>query len=103
MGSEVDFGGGQSAGCEPCLRGSVERGCGFWDGDCGLLWGFSVIQSLSPPSKVLWTGLPCPCFHLLVACGILDSEREALMNSGFGFNEILKVKVLAPLPPPQLP
>ncbi|XP_025051799.1 TBC1 domain family member 17 isoform X2 [Alligator sinensis] len=40
--------------------------------------------------EVLWTGLPCPCFHLLVACGILDSEREALMNSGFGFNEILK-------------
>ncbi|TFJ96470.1 succinyl-CoA:3-ketoacid-CoA transferase [Platysternon megacephalum] len=29
-------------------------------------------------------------FHLLVACGILDSEREALMNSGFGFSEILK-------------
>ncbi|XP_074872203.1 TBC1 domain family member 17 isoform X1 [Carettochelys insculpta] len=40
--------------------------------------------------EVLWTGLPCPNFHLLVACGILDSEREALMNSGFGFNEILK-------------
>ncbi|XP_030401026.1 TBC1 domain family member 17 [Gopherus evgoodei] len=40
--------------------------------------------------EVLWTGLPCPSFHLLVACGILDSEREALMNSGFGFSEILK-------------
>lgn len=40
--------------------------------------------------EVLWTGLPGPNFHLLVACGILDSEREALMNSGFGFNEILK-------------
>uniref|UniRef100_A0A8C3FLG5 TBC1 domain family member 17 n=1 Tax=Chrysemys picta bellii TaxID=8478 RepID=A0A8C3FLG5_CHRPI len=40
--------------------------------------------------EVLWTGLPCASFHLLVACGILDSEREALMNSGFGFSEILK-------------
>ncbi|XP_067408259.1 TBC1 domain family member 17 isoform X2 [Emydura macquarii macquarii] len=40
--------------------------------------------------EVLWTGLPCPSFHLLVACGILDSERETLMTSGFGFNEILK-------------
>ncbi|KAK9395458.1 TBC1 domain family member 17-like [Crotalus adamanteus] len=39
---------------------------------------------------VLWTELPCPNFHLLVACGILDAERQALMNSGFGFNEILK-------------
>uniref|UniRef100_A0A670ZH29 TBC1 domain family member 15 n=1 Tax=Pseudonaja textilis TaxID=8673 RepID=A0A670ZH29_PSETE len=40
--------------------------------------------------EVLWTELPCPNFHLLVACGILDAERQALMNSGFGFNEILK-------------
>uniref|UniRef100_A0A8C8VJ44 TBC1 domain family member 15 n=1 Tax=Pelusios castaneus TaxID=367368 RepID=A0A8C8VJ44_9SAUR len=40
--------------------------------------------------EVLWTGLPCPNFHLLVACGILDSERETLMTSEFGFNEILK-------------
>lgn len=40
--------------------------------------------------EVLWTGLPCPNFHLLVACGILDSERDALMNSDYGFNEILK-------------
>ncbi|XP_068097463.1 TBC1 domain family member 17 isoform X2 [Hyperolius riggenbachi] len=40
--------------------------------------------------EVLWTGLPCPNFHLLIACGILDLEREALMNSDYGFNEILK-------------
>ncbi|KAM4650686.1 TBC1 domain family member 17 isoform 1-T1 [Discoglossus pictus] len=40
--------------------------------------------------EVLWTGLPCPNFHLLVGCGILDLEREALMNSDYGFNEILK-------------
>ncbi|XP_070623370.1 TBC1 domain family member 17 isoform X4 [Erythrolamprus reginae] len=42
--------------------------------------------------EVLWTELPCPNFHLLVACGILDAERQALMTSGFGFNEILKVR-----------
>uniref|UniRef100_A0A8D0HK24 TBC1 domain family member 17 n=1 Tax=Sphenodon punctatus TaxID=8508 RepID=A0A8D0HK24_SPHPU len=40
--------------------------------------------------EVLWTELPCPNFHLLVACAILDAERQALMHSGFGFNEILK-------------
>ncbi|CAJ0944974.1 unnamed protein product [Ranitomeya imitator] len=39
--------------------------------------------------EVLWTGL-LPNFHLLIACGILDLEREALMNSNYGFNEILK-------------
>ncbi|XP_005991037.1 TBC1 domain family member 17 [Latimeria chalumnae] len=40
--------------------------------------------------EVQWTGLPCPNFHLLVCCAILDSEREALMNSSYGLNEILK-------------
>ncbi|XP_077313281.1 TBC1 domain family member 17 isoform X2 [Lithobates pipiens] len=40
--------------------------------------------------EVLWTGLPCPNFHLLIGCGILDLEREALMHSDYGFNEILK-------------
>ncbi|XP_043915534.1 TBC1 domain family member 17 [Protopterus annectens] len=40
--------------------------------------------------EVLWTGLPCPNFHLLISCAILDSERDALMNSNYGFNEILK-------------
>lgn len=41
--------------------------------------------------KVLWTGLPGPNFHLLIGCGILDLERDALMHSDYGFNEILKV------------
>uniref|UniRef100_A0A5F8GXB2 TBC1 domain family member 17 n=1 Tax=Monodelphis domestica TaxID=13616 RepID=A0A5F8GXB2_MONDO len=41
--------------------------------------------------EVLWTGLPGPNMHLLVACAILDMERDALMLSGFGSNEILKV------------
>ncbi|XP_027715114.1 TBC1 domain family member 17 [Vombatus ursinus] len=40
--------------------------------------------------EVLWTGLPGPNLHLLVACAILDMERDALMLSGFGSNEILK-------------
>lgn len=40
--------------------------------------------------EVLWTGLPCPNFHLLIGCGILDLERDALMHSDYGFNEILK-------------
>ncbi|XP_018081842.1 TBC1 domain family member 17-like isoform X1 [Xenopus laevis] len=40
--------------------------------------------------EVLWTGLPSLNFHLLIGCGILDLERKALMNSDYGFNEILK-------------
>lgn len=40
--------------------------------------------------EVQWTGHPCPNFHLLVCCAILDSERDALMNPNYGFNEILK-------------
>lgn len=45
---------------------------------------------------MLWTGLPGPNLHLLVACAILDMERDTLMLSGFGSNEILKVR--PPLP-----
>lgn len=48
--------------------------------------------------QVLWTGLPGPNLHLLVACAILDMERDTLMLSGFGSNEILKVRRW-PLPP----
>ncbi|XP_003406828.1 TBC1 domain family member 17 isoform X1 [Loxodonta africana] len=40
--------------------------------------------------EVLWTKLPGPNLHLLVACAILDMERDTLMLSGFGSNEILK-------------
>lgn len=51
---------------------------------------------MTPPasrhSQVLWTGLPGPNLHLLVACAILDMERDTLMLSGFGSNEILKVR-----------
>ncbi|XP_066564843.1 TBC1 domain family member 17 isoform X2 [Amia ocellicauda] len=40
--------------------------------------------------EVMWTGLPCSNFHLLVACGILTSQRVALMGSDYDFNMILK-------------
>ncbi|XP_051789501.1 TBC1 domain family member 17 isoform X4 [Erpetoichthys calabaricus] len=40
--------------------------------------------------EVLWTGHLCVNFHLLVACAILDSQREQLIGSNFDFNEILK-------------
>lgn len=43
---------------------------------------------------MLWTGIPGPNLHLLVACAILDMERDTLMLSGFGSNEILKVRAL---------
>lgn len=61
--------------------------------------------SAAPPRlghrQVLWTGLPGPNLHLLVACAILDMERDTLMLSGFGSNEILKVRPW--LPPSPLP
>jgi len=41
--------------------------------------------------EVLWTGEPCPNFHLLVAAAILDQERATIMENKFGFTEILKV------------
>ncbi|XP_057692288.1 TBC1 domain family member 15 isoform X2 [Corythoichthys intestinalis] len=40
--------------------------------------------------EVMWTGLPCHNFHLLLCCAILDSERSKIMEEKFGFNEILK-------------
>ncbi|RXM99974.1 Tryptophan 5-hydroxylase 2 [Acipenser ruthenus] len=40
--------------------------------------------------EVMWTGLPCQNFHLLVCCAILDSEKQKMMDEHYGFNEILK-------------
>ncbi|MEQ2197688.1 hypothetical protein XENOCAPTIV_002066 [Xenoophorus captivus] len=45
---------------------------------------------MSPPPQVMWTGLPCQNFHLLVCCAILDSEKQKIMEENYGFNEILK-------------
>ncbi|KAM9807828.1 TBC1 domain family member 15 [Neosynchiropus ocellatus] len=40
--------------------------------------------------EVMWTGLPCENFHLLLCCAILDSEKQKIMEENYGFNEILK-------------
>ncbi|KAL0967243.1 hypothetical protein UPYG_G00249720 [Umbra pygmaea] len=40
--------------------------------------------------EVMWTGLPCQNFHLLVCCAILDSEKQKIMEEQYSFNEILK-------------
>ncbi|XP_041651485.1 TBC1 domain family member 15 isoform X2 [Cheilinus undulatus] len=40
--------------------------------------------------EVMWTGLPCQNFHLLVCCAILDTEKHKIMEENYGFNEILK-------------
>ncbi|XP_066147309.1 TBC1 domain family member 15 [Euwallacea fornicatus] len=40
--------------------------------------------------EVLWTGYPCQNFHLLVAVAILEHERHAMIENGYGFTEILK-------------
>ncbi|RXN02587.1 TBC1 domain family member 17-like protein [Labeo rohita] len=39
---------------------------------------------------VLWTRLPCENFHLLMACSILESQKEELIGSNHDFNSILK-------------
>ncbi|XP_075065633.1 TBC1 domain family member 15 [Mixophyes fleayi] len=40
--------------------------------------------------EVMWTDLPCQNFHLLICCGILESEKKQIMERNYGFNEILK-------------
>uniref|UniRef100_A0A8C2EFD1 TBC1 domain family, member 17 n=1 Tax=Cyprinus carpio TaxID=7962 RepID=A0A8C2EFD1_CYPCA len=40
--------------------------------------------------EVLWTRLPCENFHLLMACFILESQKEELIGSNHDFNSILK-------------
>lgn len=40
--------------------------------------------------EVLWTGLPCQNFHLLICVSILEAEKTTLMENGYGFTEILK-------------
>ncbi|XP_074662893.1 TBC1 domain family member 15-like [Tubulanus polymorphus] len=40
--------------------------------------------------EVHWTGLPGPNFHLLICIAILDTEKNTLIDNGFGFTEILK-------------
>lgn len=40
--------------------------------------------------EVLWTGLPCINFHLLVSVAILDDQKNIFINQKYEFNEILK-------------
>ncbi|KAF5270074.1 hypothetical protein FQA39_LY08486 [Lamprigera yunnana] len=40
--------------------------------------------------EVLWTGLPCQNFHLLICVAILDTEKTILIDNNYGFTEILK-------------
>lgn len=80
--------------CPSAVGGGQPVGVRCWwkgrevEGDGHVRVGF---RGPSDP-QVLWTGLPGPNLHLLVACAILDMERDTLMLSGFGSNEILKVK-----------
>lgn len=40
--------------------------------------------------EVLWTGLPCPNFHLFICVAILDQEMDVFIDGQFTFTEILK-------------
>lgn len=40
--------------------------------------------------EVLWTGLPCSNFHLLICVAILEKEKAKLMSAGNGLSEVLK-------------
>ncbi|KAG8012976.1 TBC1 domain family member 15, partial [Nibea albiflora] len=65
----------------------------FWNYlGTNLVSGFWLSVFLLPVAvdQVMWTGLPCENFHLLVCCAILDSEKQKIMEENYGFNEILK-------------
>lgn len=40
--------------------------------------------------EVLWTGLPCPNYHLFIGVAILDDQQRIFIDNKFEFNEILK-------------
>ncbi|GAB6028643.1 hypothetical protein CHUAL_004475 [Chamberlinius hualienensis] len=40
--------------------------------------------------EVFWTGLPCKNFHLVFCFAILDTEKNTIIENGYGVNEILK-------------
>lgn len=43
--------------------------------------------------EVLWTGLPCPNFHLLICIAILDQQTDIFIEQNYEFNDILKVSL----------
>ena len=40
--------------------------------------------------EVIWTGLPCENFHLLVCFTLIEIEKPSIVENQFGFSEILK-------------
>ena len=40
--------------------------------------------------EVIWTGLPCINFHLLVCLALMETEKPSIVENQFGFSEILK-------------
>ena len=40
--------------------------------------------------ECLWTGLPCPNFHIFISVAILDQQTKIIIDSAFEFTEILK-------------
>ncbi|XP_076811417.1 TBC1 domain family member 15-like [Clavelina lepadiformis] len=50
-------------------------------------FSFENIQTLW---EVIWTGLPCDNFHLLICVALLDTEKPVLMDKDCGFTDILK-------------
>lgn len=40
--------------------------------------------------EVMWTGLPCQNFHLLLCVAILDGEKDTMERKDLDFNDILK-------------
>ncbi|KAM6184282.1 TBC1 domain family member 17-like [Sarcoramphus papa] len=51
----------------------MEGDTGTWGGpgDVGGTWGAGRVVA-----DVLWTGLPCPNFHLLLSCALLEGTRD---------------------------
>ena len=42
--------------------------------------------------EVLWTGLPCPNFVLLLALAVLVQQKSTITESSLGFSAIVKVR-----------
>ena len=40
--------------------------------------------------EVIWTGLPCDNFHLLICIAIMEIEKPSITENQLGFNEILQ-------------
>lgn len=47
-------------------------------------------EDISELWEVLWTGMPCRNFHLLISVAILDEQKDIFMERKYEFNEILK-------------